>query len=129
MSKTKPSLRPRLSLLAKFSLASFCILAVIAIALAWGIQQHLEKMAVRQEAENAAEQVQKILTPNLRLADMEGPLDPARHEEIDALIRRNVLSHHLVRIKIWNRDGQVIYSDKRELVGRRFPTEGELKEA
>ena len=129
MSKTKPSLRPRLSLLAKFSLMSFFILAAIGIALGWGIQRHLEKMALRQEAENTIQQVSTFLNKRLKSTDFQGPFDPARLEEIEGLVRENVLSLHIVRIKIWNRDGQVIYSDKKELVGRRFPVEGELKEA
>ncbi len=129
MSKTKPSLRPRLSLLAKFSLMSFFILAAIGIALGWGIQRHLEKMALRQEAENTIQQVSTFLNKRLKSTDFQGPFDPARLEEIEGLVRENILSPHIVRIKIWNRDGQVIYSDKKELVGRRFPIEGELKEA
>ena len=129
MNQTKRVPILKLSLLGKFSLISFLVMGVIAIALAWGIQSHLEKVALQQEAENAAEQVASILNPNLRLADLVGPLDPARFAQIDALIRQNVLSKHIVRIKIWNRDGQVIYSDEKDLVGRRFPVEGELKEA
>ena len=129
MNQTKRVPILKLSLLAKFSLISFLLMVVIAIVLVWGIQRHLEMAALQQEAENAADQVASILNPNLRLADLVGPLDPARFAQIDALIRQNVLSKHIVRIKIWNRDGQVIYSDKKDLVGRRFPVEGELKEA
>jgi len=129
MSKTKPSLRLKLSLLAKFSLMSFFILAAIGIALGWGIQRHFEKVALQQEAENAIQQVSTFLNKRLKSTDFQGPFDPARLEEIEGLVRENVLSPHIVRIKIWNRDGQVIYSDKKELVGRRFPIEGELKEA
>ena len=129
MNKRKLMSHIKLSLLAKFSLVSFFILAAIAIALALGIQRHLEKMALQQKAENAAEQVATLLTPNLRLAEMEGSLDPVRYGQIDALIRQNILSKHIVRIKIWNRNGIVVYSDKKDLVGRRFPVEEELREA
>src|SRR4030067_3803588 len=129
MNKRKLMSHIKLSLLAKFSLISFFILAAIAIALALGIQRHLEKMALQQEAENAAEQVATLLNPNLRLANMEGSLDPVRYEQVDALIRQNILSKHIVRIKIWNRDGIVVYSDKKDLVGHRFPVEEELRES
>jgi signal transduction histidine kinase/CheY-like chemotaxis protein len=108
---------------------SFFILAAIGIALGWGIQRHLEKVALQQEAENVIQQVSTFLNKRLKSTDFQGPFDPARLEEIEGLVRENILSPHIVRIKIWNRDGQVIYSDKKELVGRRFPVEGELKEA
>ncbi|MDO8957967.1 MAG: ATP-binding protein [Deltaproteobacteria bacterium] len=127
----KPKRLPHLkfSLLIKFSLISFFLLMAIAIALGWGIQWHLKKNALKQESENAAEQVTTILNQNLRLADLSRPLDPNRYAQIDKLIRQNILGRHIVRVKIWNLDGVVVYSDAKDLVGRRFPVEGELREA
>jgi len=125
----KHTRRPKFSLLTTFSLVAFVLTAAIAIALAWGLQQHLEQDALRQEAENAAEQVMTVLNPNLRLADLTGPLAPARYAEIDTLIRQNLLRQHIVRVKIWSRDGLLLYSDEKDLVGRRFPMTRELKEA
>ncbi|MBI3762833.1 MAG: hypothetical protein HY260_13375, partial [Chloroflexi bacterium] len=121
--------RLHLSLLARFSLVSFLITAGIAIALAWGIQYELEQNALRQEAESAADQVVTILNPNLETADLTGPLGETRYAQIDALIRQNVIHQHIVRVKIWNRDGLLLYSDERDLVGQRFPLSDELKEA
>ena len=123
-----------LSLLTKFSIIAFLITAAIAIALAWGIQWRMEQSALRQEAENTAVQVSTLLNPNLKASDFTDPLSPDRFTQIDALIRENILQEHsiyghIVRIKIWNRDGQVIYSDEKSLVGRRFPENEELKEA
>ena len=123
-----------LSLLTKFSIIAFLITAAIAIALAWGIQWRMEQSALRQEAENAAVQVSALLNPNLKASDFTDPLSPDRFAQIGALIRENILQEHsiyghIVRIKIWNRDGQVIYSDEKSLVGRRFPENEELKEA
>src|SRR4030042_2605883 len=105
MNKPKHRLRWKLSLLVKFSLISFFLMAAIAFVLAWGIQWHLEKVALQQEAEHAAEQVTTILGQNLRLADLSGPLDPNRYAQIDKLIRKNIMGRHTVRVKIWNRDG------------------------
>ena len=35
----------------------------------------------------------------------------------------------LVRIKIWNSAGMIIYSDARDLAGKSFPVEGKLADA
>ena len=129
MNKPKRLPRWKLSLLAKFSLISFFLMAVIASVLAWGVQRHLEKKTLQQEAENAGDHVAAILNQNLRLADLSAPLDPNRYDQIDKLIRQNILGQRIVRVKIWNLDGVVVYSDKKDLVGRRFPVEGELREA
>ena len=123
-----------LSLLTKFSIIAFLITAAIAIALAWGIQWRMEQSALRQEAENAVVQVSALLNPNLKASDFAGPLSPDRFAQIDALIRENILhghisQEHIVRIKIWNREGVLIYSDEKDLVGLRFPENEEFKEA
>lgn len=120
---------PKLSLLAKFTIISFLITAAIAIALGWGIQQQMEQNALSQAAENTADHVSTILNQKLYQADFKGTLDPARYEQIDSLIRQNVLNKHVVRVKIWNHEGLLIYSDEKEQIGQRFPDDEELQKA
>ena len=120
---------PKLSLLAKFTIISFLITAAIAIALGWGIQQQMEQNALSQATENTADHVSTILNQKLYQADFKGTLDPARYEQIDSLIRQNVLNKHVVRVKIWNHEGLLIYSDEKEQIGQRFPDDEELQKA
>ncbi|MBI3733959.1 MAG: hypothetical protein HY259_10960, partial [Chloroflexi bacterium] len=119
----------KLSLLSKFTLVSFVLMAIIAVSLAWGIQQQLEQTALWQEATSAADEVTGILNPNLEKTDLTAPLDPARYAEIDALIRQNILHEHIVRVKIWSRDGLLLYSDQQDLVGQSYPLSDELAKA
>ncbi len=113
-----------------FSVVSFVLMAAIGIGLTWVMQQHLERAALLQEAESAADQVSALLQPNLRLVDFSGPLGPTRYAELDAIVRANLLhSQHIVRVKIWNGDGLLLYSDELDLAGRYFPPDDELKEA
>jgi HD-GYP domain-containing protein (c-di-GMP phosphodiesterase class II) len=121
--------RLKLSLLRQFSLISFLLLGAIAVLLAWGIQQQLEQNALRQAADSAADQVTLILDKNLSQADLSKPLDPARFAQIDTLVRQNIISAHIVRVKIWGLGGLLLYSDEKDLVGQRFPVDGELNEA
>jgi putative nucleotidyltransferase with HDIG domain len=125
----QPKPRRQFSFLAKFSLAAFIITAAIAVLLAWGTQRRLEHNALLQAAENAGDQVSTVLNPNLTTADLVAPLSSARFEEIDALIRQNILRKNIVRVKIWNRRGLLLYSDQKNLVGRTFPLSEELQEA
>lgn len=121
------SIKP--SLLTKFSVMSLFIMAAIAIILAWVVQYNLERSELRQAAETAAGHVSAVLNANLSSADLQAPLHQERYEQIDTLIQQNILSSQIARIKIWNRDGQVLYSDDKEVVGRLFPRNEELKEA
>lgn len=117
------------SLLTSFSLLGASITAVIAIVFAWGLQHQLEQYALRQEAASAADQVALILSPNLSQADLSAPLVSARYAEIDALIRQDILHEHIVRVKIWNKGGLLLYSDEKGLVGQYFPVSDELEQA
>ena len=112
-----------------FSFVSLLITMIIAGVLAVYIQQELEQLALRQAAEGAAEQVDLFLNPNLESADLEGPLNPARYQEIAALMEKILNDQHIVRVKIWNRDGVLIYSDEKELVGRYFLIDDDLQRA
>ena len=110
-----------------FSLVSLLVTMIIAGVLAVYIQQELEQLALRQAAEGAAAQVDLFLKPNLESSDLTGPLDPARYQEIAALMEKILNDQHIVRVKVWNRDGLVIYSDEKELSGRYFPVDEDLQ--
>src|SRR4051794_22621241 len=105
----------RPSLLTSFSVLGGVLTIAIAVAFALALERQLEQNALRQEAESAADQVSLILSPTLSAADLAAPLSPACYTEIDALIRRDVLHEHIVRVKIWSPEGSLLYSDDQAL--------------
>src|SRR5258706_15958742 len=119
----------RSSLLMRFTLVSFFLMAGIAIILILGIQKRLELNALKQEAHDAADQVAFILGPTLWMDDLTRPLAPSRYAFIDTLIRKQVLHGYTVHARIYLSDGTVIYADEAELVGKKFPISDELQEA
>ena len=118
-----------MSLLARFTLASFLITLAIAMGLAWRLESALERDALSAVAQNTADQATHILNKNLTAADLAAPLRGKRYDEIDALIHNTLLSADIVRIKIWNRDGLLVYADDKNIVGKAFPIEVDLQEA
>jgi two-component system NarL family sensor kinase len=48
---------------------------------------------------------------------------------LDALIRTGILNTEVVRVKLWNPQGLVLYSDERRLVGQRFELDDEARDA
>ena len=55
--------------------------------------------------------------------------DPGSIERLDAIVVERVLSASTLRVKLWTVDGQIVYSDERELIGRTFPLDREEVEA
>jgi putative nucleotidyltransferase with HDIG domain len=118
-----------MSLLARFTLISFLVTLLIALGLAWRLESALEGDALSAVAQNAADQATNILSKNLAAADLEAPLPEERYQEVDALIHNTLLTTNIVRIKIWNRDGLLVYSDDKKIMGKTFPIDEELQEA
>lgn len=47
-------------------------------------------------------------------------MDPASIAMVDRAVRDQVLRGSLVRVKIWDRDGTILYSDESRLIGQQF---------
>ncbi len=118
-----------MSLLARFTVISLFVTLLIAVGLAWRLELVLERDALAAVAQNTADQATTILNKNLTAADLKTPLPEDRYHEVDTLIHNTLLSANIVRIKIWNRDGLLVYADDKNLMGRTFPVETELQEA
>ena len=119
----------RASLLFRFSLVSLLLILLIAAGLAWRLESTLENDALQDVAENTARQATNILNVNLVSSDLKDSMRGQRYEEVDALIHDTLLNANIVRIKIWNPAGLLIYSDDRSIVGKTFPLSIELEEA
>ncbi len=129
MTVKKRRFTPRMSLLTRFSLVGLLLTAVIAVVVAWGIQRHLEDNTLLQEADNAADWVSVVLNPLLAKSDLSKPLDYATMSRLNAAVRQSIVGQHIVRVKLWGRDGTLLFSDAQSLVGRRFPITKELQRA
>ena len=51
--------------------------------------------------------------------------DPAALAALDQVVRERVLDDEIVRVKVWQADGRIVYSDQRELIGQRYELAGE----
>jgi diguanylate cyclase (GGDEF)-like protein/PAS domain S-box-containing protein len=121
-------LKLRLSLLTQFTLLSLIATIAIALALAYVLREKLVQDALEQVATTAAEQADRIIAPGLRSDDFAG-LSPERFAALDSRIHSEVIGQHIVRVKIWNSQDELIYSDEKDLVGKKFPLSDELEEA
>ncbi|HEV8636117.1 MAG TPA: histidine kinase dimerization/phospho-acceptor domain-containing protein, partial [Chloroflexota bacterium] len=124
-----PTARARLGLLGTFTILTVAITGALSAALIVGLQWQLEKTALQRAAAAAADQVTGVLDGQLTAEDFAGPLPPARREALEALIGREVLRDRVVRVKMWNADGVVVYSDDAGIVGRPFPIHPYLRAA
>jgi len=119
----------RSSLLARFSLVSIIVTSLIAAGLASWLAARLERDALWAIAESAEAQATGILSAALHPEDLAAPPTGARYAEIDAVIRNTLGSSGIVRVKLFNGQGLVVYSDDEAIVGTSFPLTNELATA
>lgn len=117
------------SLLVRFTIISLFLTVLIAAGLAWQLESVLERDALSAVAENTAEQATNILDDHITARDLETSLQGKRYDDINTLIHSTLLSTNIVRIKIWNPQGLLIYSDDKNIVGQTFPLSEEIEKA
>jgi HD-GYP domain-containing protein (c-di-GMP phosphodiesterase class II) len=101
----------------------------IGVALGWVLDRHIERGILREAAEDTADHAQHLIAPYLQGQDFSAPLSRERYAELDRFFKEKVLSNRVVQVKLWNRQGLLVYSPERELVGRQFPVHGRLRAA
>ncbi len=101
-----------------FALSGLVVLALVAIAGAYALRSLSTSQAVRDARRVTAITGHGIVQPALTTAVVRG--DPRAIARLDRIIRRRVLAPDVARIKIWNAEGRILYSDEPRLVGRRF---------
>jgi two-component system NarL family sensor kinase len=86
-------------------------------------------LAISQRDIATAEAIRDARTlTNLEATDVVGPIltDDAlhpgtAHDVLDDTVRNRVLGSHIVRVKIWDETGRIVYSDDASLIGSQFP--------
>ena len=111
----------RENLVFQFSVVSFVVLAAIAVILSTVISNKIESDAVDaliDEAIGASSgRLLSVITP----ADLEVPMTGERYDKFHEFVQQSIVSDRTARVKIWGKDGTIIYSNDRAGVGEKFP--------
>lgn len=120
------------SLLLRFSLLSFVALALIAVVLSAVLERAMTQDALQQQADEVAVVVQegvfgRHLTATARLR----PAITPRSQAWWGSLTQDLLSAdaHLVRVKVWDPTGRVIYSNNASQINRSFAIDDDLRTA
>ena len=110
-------------LVARFTMAGLLVMAILAIVIA-----SLARSAGTEQAIQAARQVAWVTARGIaepRLDDGILAGDPVQLTAFNDAMRRSVVQGSLVRVKLWDANGRIIYSDESRLIGRNFQLQQE----
>ena len=103
---------------ARFMLGSLLAIAVIVV----GGFFALRSVAITEAEHDTADRVAAdgaLVESKLSDGIVRG--DPKAIDELDVLVNEKILGQSIERVKLWTRDGTILYSDVPALIKRRFP--------
>jgi two-component system, NarL family, sensor kinase len=106
----------------QFAAAALAVLAAVGIAGSLASRRIAGKLSVHDAAQVTDILADSVVQPALTDAMATSPA--AAHAGLDPLVRGQVLSPSLVRVKLWTPQGTIVYSDEPRLVGRTFRLDG-----
>jgi hypothetical protein len=118
---TKESSAPKI--LRRFTLAALIAFAGVGLGVGDLIASEIRSDASHNASFHARFVARSIVAQALSPRDLRGPLHGTELRRFDHVIRTQALRSGVVRIKIWNTAGLVLYSDKSRLIGRAFKSE------
>ncbi len=96
------------------------ILAVVIVGLATAVASRRvgEREAIVDARTKTLAKAQGFVEPVVTDGLVTG--DKASVAKVSSVVQRDVLNDSLVRVKIWNRDGTIVYSDEPRLIGAHY---------
>jgi two-component system, NarL family, sensor kinase len=101
-----------------FAASGLAVLVLLGLGAALLVGKQSEQEALRIAQERTRVIGHGMIEPLLTNSLIAG--DTAAIPKIDRVVRTRVLGHAVVRVKIWSREGQILYSDEPRLIGARY---------
>jgi len=98
-------------------------LLLVGVGVWFAADSAAEREAVEDARQRTITLASAVIGPEVTQALVDG--DPAAISRFDGLVRNRVLSDSVVRVKLWSRDGRIVYSDEPRLIGTTFALDDE----
>src|ERR1700730_6169739 len=126
--RAKPSTRPHGTgaIIGIFALLSLLPVVALGIGLGEVVNSGVQQQNLAEADRNTEILAQAGIQPLLVPGDLTSGISNARLDQLDNSLRGVAFGKVVARLKIWNRQGVVVYSDNRALVGHAFPADEHL---
>ena len=113
------------------SLARFGLLALVPVVALGAIMAHELNVDLQQRyldtSRTSATLIAQVgIQPLLNAQMVSGGLTPSEIAEMDARLVGAALSNEVDRLKVWNRNGTIVYSDNHAIIGKTFAIDDDL---
>ena len=119
----------RVPLARQFLIASFGILLIGMIIIGSWVSAQIEDGVLNRTAALTALYVDSLISPELQALGEDNTLPPDNLDVLDRLLSGTKLGEQIVSFKVWSREGTILYSPNRALVGRQFASDDDIDSA
>ncbi|HZQ06301.1 MAG TPA: sensor histidine kinase, partial [Anaerolineae bacterium] len=113
----------------RFLIVSLLILVAGMAGIGWWVGQQIESGVVHQTAANTALFVSSIVEPNLQELAEGDSITPEHQAMLARLLQENQLGQHITAVKVWDKQGRVVYATDAAAIGKVYPIDSNLMHA
>ncbi|MDH2416864.1 sensor histidine kinase [Nocardioides sp. CER19] len=106
--------------------AALAVLVLVSVVGSYAARHLAEREAVNDAANTTDLLARAVAQPALTDGILTG--DPAAAAKLSAALHDYMPASSVIRVKLWSRDGEVVWSDEPRLIGAVFPLGGEERE-
>lgn len=118
-----------LSLTTRFAATASLVVLVGMLALGWWLNERIKYGVVQHSAANAAVYLVGMMEPHLQDLATSETLSETSRARLDGIYAQLAERRRIVALKVWGRDGRLLFSGDKRLEGRAFPVSRELQSA
>lgn len=103
---------------ARFALASLAAVVVVVVGGYFALRQVGISEAERDTKDRVREEASLVEIAGLRDGLLRG--DPTAIRRMDSIVLGRIITDEVVRVKVWSKDGTILYSDEPALIGKKY---------
>ncbi|MEQ1535720.1 MAG: ATP-binding protein [Burkholderiaceae bacterium] len=116
----------RLSLSKQFLMVSFPVILIGSLAVGWWIGNQVKASVMQRMGSVAAVFVDSFIAPQMQVLSKQTELSAEQIADLNKDIKESMLGQKIVSLKIWNRQGRVLFSTDPTVIGKTLNIEKSL---
>lgn len=116
----------RLSLSKQFLIVSFPVILLGSLAVGWWIGNQVKESVIHRMGSVAAMFVDSFIAPHMQILSRQTELSAEQIEVLNTDIKEPMLGQKIVALKIWNKQGRVLFSTDPSVIGKTLNIDKEL---
>lgn len=110
------------TLFQRFTLVSFAFMVVGMVVIGRWVSEQIKTRVISETASTTALYMDSFIAPNIQELSSTGSLTPGHIAILEKLFTGTDFGRHIVTLKVWDRNGRILFSDNPKLIGSVFPS-------